>query len=107
MIMYHATFGAYLPQILANGIMPGQHKNWTDSSGQHVYLAYDADVAASFCECADEVPDEIYDSGIVVLSVNVDGLCLYHDPNIRSADNECAIYAGIIEPWRITTTNTY
>lgn len=82
-VLYHATFKAYLPSILANGLGARQPKSWDGSAEGVVCLADDPDMAESFAECADAVSSDIYDSGIVVLKVNANGLALKPDRNIQ------------------------
>lgn len=72
-VLYHATYGVYLDSIKKDGLIPGKNKNWNDSSNNVIDLADDPDFAASFCEVA-EVPDEVYDSGIFVISIDADKL---------------------------------
>lgn len=100
--LYHATFGKYISSIKKAGLNPGINKNWDISSSSGICLCSDPEIAFSFCECAEDVSDEIYDSGIVVLAITR-GLrkdLLIKDPNINpnpDADNvHYLLYKGVI-----------
>ena len=92
MLLYHATYRAYLDSILENGLLcEPPHGAWSlaDDYGDSVsalclcvFLAKDDDVAESFAEAANEVSDDVYDSGIVILSVDSDDL----DPDLLTYD---------------------
>ena len=87
-IMYHATFGCYLGDITKNGLMIDSNHNWADSKNC-IYLSDDLDVAASYCEAA-EVADEIYDSGIYVIHIDIsklDSSKLTSDENVLDDDS--------------------
>ena len=97
MWLYHATFRKYLPSIKTLGLGAKQKKNWNISTSNVVCLAKDPYEANDYCECAEDVADSVYDSGIVVLAINVTGLDrrrLMQDPNLH--DIESYIYQGII-----------
>ena len=52
------------------------------------------------------VPDEIYNSGIVLFEVDVTGLELFYDPNVNREDNGilldiALVYEGVISPDRL------
>lgn len=102
---YHATYRAYLDSILQYGLGGVEHKNWDCSTGD-VCLSPDPYDAESYAECAPDeglVPPEVEASGIVVLSVQIEGLIgLRYDPNIDEGDNtNCLVYSGVISPERI------
>ena len=74
---------------------------WEDSKPGIVYLSNDPDVAESYAEAAEEVSDEIYDSGIVVLEIPTKGLKiskLHDDRNVQEDDSDTYEYHGQI-PW--------
>tara|TARA_Y100001935_G_scaffold251806_1_gene254503 strand:+ start:763 stop:1122 length:360 start_codon:yes stop_codon:yes gene_type:complete len=104
-VLYHATFNVYLPDILRNGLGGVEHKNWEMSTGD-VCLAVDPYDAAAYCEVADEedlVTDDVYYSGITVLAVDVTDIdhLLVPDPNLRvdeMEENPAWVYDGIIPP---------
>ena len=63
-----------------------------------VYLTADKEVAFGFCECAEDVCDTIYNSGIVVLAVrlvDLDFSKLKIDENIHD-ELKSFVYKGII-----------
>lgn len=98
-MLYHATYQARVPSILAQGLMPNCEKAWSISESNVVYLAQNAEGAYCFAETAEEVVDSVYDSGIVVFGVLVDDL----DKSRLGADNnvstgETYIYRGTILP---------
>ena len=66
-----------------------------------MYLANDPEVAESYAEAADEVSDEIYDSGIVILKIkskDLDLSKLKDDSNVLDDDSDTYEYHGQI-PW--------
>lgn len=70
--LYHATFKKHVPSIESEGLgSPNVEiiKNW-DFSKIGTYLTSDKYMAEAFCEAAEEVDDETYDSGIVLYKVN-------------------------------------
>lgn len=101
--LYHATYNAYLPDILRKGLGGVSHINWLASTGD-VCLAEDPYEAASYPEVAiDEglVPEEVWNSGITVLEVDVSDIAhlLRPDPNLRpdeQLDNPAWVYDGVI-----------
>ena len=114
-LMYHATFGCYKDSILKYGLNPSigrTHKNWELSNDNQVCLAFDGDIAEDFCEANNTVPDEIYNSGIVLFEVDVSGLELFYDPNIDWEDDGtlldiALVYEGIISPDRLSIVDEY
>lgn len=107
-ILYHATFRTYLRSILKHGLDTrlGQ-RNLADSENG-VCLADDSEVAASFCETAEETPSAVYQSGIVVLTIDCTGLDLKPDNNIRGAgETGCYICYTAIPASRIIRYNDY
>lgn len=114
-LMYHATFGCYKDSILEHGLNPSigkNHKNWQFSKNNLVCLAFDGDIAEDFCESNNTVPDEIYNSGIVLFEVDVSGLELFYDPNINREDDGvlldiALVYEGIISPDRLEIVEEY
>lgn len=114
-LMYHATFGCYKDSILKYGLNPSiakNHKNWEFSQDNLVCLAFDGDIAEDFCESNNTVPDEIYNSGIVLFEVDVTGLELFYDPNVNREDNGilldiALVYEGVISPDRLEIVEEY
>tara|TARA_R110002012_G_C11607872_1_gene607885 strand:+ start:216 stop:590 length:375 start_codon:yes stop_codon:yes gene_type:complete len=101
-MLYHATYKALLPLIKKGGLDTRKSAlAWEDSKPGIVYLANDPDVAESYAEAAEEVSDEIYDSGIVVLKIPTKGLelnKLHDDRNVLEDDSDTYEYHGQI-PW--------
>lgn len=98
-VLYHATFGCYLDNIITDGLMPNNVKNYYDSKDSCIYLANELDIAASYCEAA-EVDDEIYDSGIYIIYIDTNGLDdskLIEDENVLDDDSTFE-YHGVIKP---------
>lgn len=98
-ILYHATFGANLRGIKEHGLGYNQKKNWDISEENVVYLTADKEVAFDFCECAEDVCDTIYNSGIVVFAVRIADLDLSKlkiDGNIHDEVIKSFVYKGII-----------
>lgn len=104
MILYHATFANRLSSILDRGLLPNvEHRNWAFSQ-EVVCLCSDEDVAASFCEAAEDASDEDVTSGIVILSIsskNLDDSLLKVDENVHNHDDKDTLffaYHGVIAP---------
>lgn len=66
--IYHATFRQNLSSIKKYGLGAKQPKNWDFSRDGAICFSINPDVAYSYCECADEVSNTKYESGIVVLA---------------------------------------
>ena len=103
MLLYHATFQAYLPSIMEKGLLPNQQKNLEDCEPGFVYLAKDMDAAISYCEVAEDTYESsVSESGICCFEIsteNIDIKKLVKDPNILEdpdEDNGCYAYAGEI-----------
>lgn len=104
-VLYHATYQAYLPSIIANGLGARQTKNWDASVDGVVCLAETAEQAESFAESAEDASSDVYDSGIVILQVDASNLALRPDRNILPPENRditCWEYSGTIAPSRLT-----
>lgn len=104
--MYHATYQPHLASILEwglGGAPAAPPRNYPDSRPGVVYLATSADLARSYAETSDEVPDEWLDA-IVVLAVDtaqLDPKALAPDSNVRRSVNETPEtfeYQGVIPP---------
>ena len=95
--LYHATYKPLLKSIKLNGLGgSGAKPQYTDSKCGVVYLAKDPDIAFSYAECADNVPE---DWEIVVLDIDVNSLDLnnlYGDENVLD-DNSTMEYHGVIQ----------
>lgn len=105
MYLYHATFRTNLPSIKKLGLGAKQIKNWDFSIDNIVCFTNDAECAYSFCESADDVSDSKYESGIVVLAVNMNDLdrkLLIYDPNVDGGNNKDTFaYKGVISPTKL------
>lgn len=102
--MYHATYRPYLASILKWGlggapVLPP--KNYEDSEDGVVYLATTPDIALSYAETAEGVPQEWLDD-IVMLRVDLRQLnlsALGYDKNVRTDEDtpmETLEYRGLI-----------
>lgn len=104
MKLFHATYRAHLNSIFAHGLGAVQKKNWDISVDGSVCFAEDMDLAISFCEAADKVSDEVFDSGIVCLEVDSESLMdelLFLDHNFLPGDDDdawCFLYEGVVPP---------
>jgi len=83
--LYHATFGAYLKSVNEEGLITDRNKTYVDCKPGYVYLTEQKDNAISFCEAADDIPEEIHKSGVYCFEVDmttVDKSLAILDPNI-------------------------
>ena len=99
-ILYHATYRPLLRSIKKNGLGgPGsERKRWEDSIHGVVYLAGDPDVAESYAESSETVPEEWLDE-IVILKINagaLDASKLVLDRNVQDNSGDTLEYHGII-----------
>jgi hypothetical protein len=100
-ILYHATYRPYLQSIMAQGLHGNSgNKNWEDSQDDSVYLSTDYNIAQSFAETSDSIPDEYFDE-IIVLGIDrkqLDQKLLILDRNIQDNDGYSFEYRGVIPP---------
>lgn len=98
MLIYHATYGEYLRKILEEGIVPDKHENWMGAETRGlVFFSDDPDAALSFCECADAIYDDTYDSGIFIIAIESDMLdkdLFEADPNLIGDAGPGIAYRG-------------
>lgn len=110
MILYHATFKRRLPQIIKYGLDSKHAKNWKDCEKGYVYFAQNYDIAYDFCEAAEDVQDDDYDSGIVVLAVDAKTLKKENfkpDGNIITPGHEgCLAYKGTVQAQKLRIVET-
>lgn len=97
--LYHATFKPLLDSIRQHGLggNGSEQKRYTDSKHGIVYLANDPDVAESYAEVAEDIPDDWLDE-IVILKINVSKLDqskLSRDRNVIGGDDTFE-YSGVI-----------
>ena len=103
MLLYHATYQILLPSIQKNGLGGnGASPKWEDSVAGVVYLATSPEVAESYAENSDAVPDDWLES-IVVLVVDSAALetdCLRLDQNVQGNQGDTVEFHGVI-PWEV------
>ena len=101
--LYHATFGPLLEYIENKGLGNTKITQYEDSKPGVVYLAFDPDVAVSYCEANDRVDEDWLDD-IYVLEIPINKLDkskLFIDNNVKlDEDKEASTveYHGVI-PW--------
>jgi len=100
-ILYHATYKPLLNKIKEQGLDTTKSKKaWEDSKPGLVYLARDIDVAGSYAESSDMVPDNYLDN-IIILHIDVtklDSKKLSIDKNVQDNTGDTLEYNGVI-PW--------
>jgi hypothetical protein len=98
---YHATYRSLLKKIKEKGLDTRDSKKaWDDSVPGYVYLAKDSDVAASYAESSETVPDEWLDQ-IIILTIDASKLDqdkIFDDTNVRNETTDTVEYRGVI-PW--------
>ena len=108
-VLYHATYKPLLKSIQKNGLGgSGAQTNWEDSKPGVVYLAKDPDVAYSYAETNDVVPDSWLDQ-IVILTIPINNLNLnklHNDENVIDDDSTFE-YHGIIKNFTINEKSIY
>lgn len=94
--LYHATYEPYWEEIQKDGfISGGKHCNWQELSKPNlIYLARDPEVAVSYCETNEEVPEEFLDE-IVVLKIDINKLNL---DSLNIDENVAYSYDGPTDP---------
>lgn len=101
-VLYHATYKPLLASIKKNGLggKGSERKKWEDSVHGVVYLAVNADIAESYAESSDFVPEDWLDE-IVILKIDATKLnpdLLKIDANVKDNDGDTLEYHGIISP---------
>lgn len=105
--LYHATYKPLLRNIKKKGLGNTKRKFWQDSVPGVVYLADDPDVAQSYAESADELPNDDWYDEIIVLKINTNDLDqskLQIDQNVRLDEGEqphTYQYHGIITNFQV------
>lgn len=97
--LYHATYAPYLPSIEKYGLGARGRKNYTDSKKGVVYLAADPNVAESYAEESETVPDSYLDQ-IVILQVTLPLDSVIKDRNVRTEETSTYEFHGVI-PWSL------
>jgi thiol-disulfide isomerase/thioredoxin len=113
MKFYHGTYGVYLDSILEKGLIANYNTSW-DFSERYIYLSDDPEIALTFAEVAEEVPEE-YLKDIVIIEIDskdLDIARLSIDSNIiydleEKKDPYSFQYKGIIKPKAITIYSRY
>lgn len=98
--LYHATYFPLLDSIKENGLGATKQTYWEDSKPGVVYLSADEDVATSYAEANENVPEDWLDE-IVVLKIkwnSLDPNYLFIDENVQDNDGVTLEYHKII-PW--------
>jgi hypothetical protein len=99
--LYHATYKPLLKKIKESGLDTSKSKKaWEDSVPGYVYLAKDPDVAGSYAESSDAVPDSYIDN-IILLKIDVSKLDqskLFMDKNVQGNEGDTVEYRDVI-PW--------
>ena len=97
-VLYHATYKPRLKSIKLKGLGAGGKRNWEDSRRGVIYLALDPNVAESYAESSDMVPDEWLDQ-IVILKISTAGLDpnkFNIDGNVQDNEGDTVEYHGVI-----------
>ena len=97
-ILYHATYKPFLKSIKKNGLTPNTTKNYEDSRNDVIYLARDKNVAESYAETSEKVPEEYLDQ-IIILKIKTDNLDKEKfnvDTNVKDNKGDTLEYKGII-----------
>jgi len=96
---YHATYRPLLKKIKEKGLDTRDSKKaWDDSVPGYVYLAKDLDVAASYAETSETVPDSWLDQ-IIILTIDASKLDpnkLFDDENVKNESTDTVEYRGVI-----------
>ncbi len=99
---YHATYRPLLKKIKELGLdTRDSKKSWEDSVKGYVYMAKDKDVAGSYAEASEMVPESWLDQ-IVVLTIDgsmLDQDKIFDDQNVRNETQDTVEYRGVI-PWQ-------
>lgn len=89
-VVYHATRNRFFHKIQKEGLHAKKKKSFEGQEGEGlIYFAYDDDVAASYVETADNIPESWENDEIIVLAVKKSDInCVYvfQDPNIIGED---------------------
>lgn len=97
--LYHATYRPLIPSIKRSGLGSNVDvKAWEDSKDGVVYFAIDPDIAYSYAETSELVPEEWLDN-IVILEVGLNVLDIekiYKDEN-NLGNHGTVEYHGIVQ----------
>ena len=97
--LYHATYRPLLKSIKAHGLGGDRAQaKWEDSKPGVVYLALDPNVAESYAESSNVVPEDWLDQ-IVILKIaasKLDKSRLFVDQNVQDNEGDTLEYHGVI-----------
>lgn len=97
--LYHATYKPLISKIKTKGLDTRKAQMaWEDSKPGYVYLAKDPEVAASYAETSDMVPDDWLDE-IIILTIDsnkLDPEKLFIDQNVQDNQGDTLEYRGEI-----------
>ncbi len=100
-VLYHATYRPLLKSIRQHGLGGnGAQAKWEDSILGVVYLALDPNVAESYAESSETIPDEWLDE-IIILKISTAGLDQSKfklDQNVLDNAGDTLEYHGVISP---------
>ena len=98
--LYHATYKPLIPKIKVEGLGGKSAKaNWTDSKKGVTYWAKSSDVAYSYAETCESVPEDWLDQ-IVVFECKIEDFDLkklFLDSNVIENDDATFEYHGTID----------
>ena len=89
--LYHATYKALLPSIRQNGLGNSKIKMWENSKSNVVYLANNPDIAESYAEISENIPNQNWLDEIIIFQINKKYLNknkLFVDENVLLNQNE-------------------
>lgn len=100
--LYHATYQPLMKSIMKNGLggKGSEKKKWSDSKPGIVYLAINKDIAESYAESSEEVPEDWLEE-IVILKIdtsNLDKSKFQIDRNVIDNVGDTLEFSGIIKP---------
>ena len=97
--LYHATYKPLISKIKTQGLDTRKAQMaWEDSKSGYIYLAKDPEVAVSYAETSDMVPDYWLDE-IIILTIDsnkLDSEKLFIDQNVQDNQGDTLEYRGEI-----------
>ena len=108
--LYHATYRPLLQSIRAHGLGGDKAQaKWEDSKPGVVYLAIDPNVAESYAESSDVVPEDWLDE-IVIIKIaasKLDQSRLFIDQNVQDNAGDTLEYHGVIPMDSMSLTENF
>ena len=108
--LYHATYKPLISKIETQGLDTRKAQlSWEDSEPGYIYLAKDLEVAASYAETSEAVPDGWLDE-IIILTIDsnkLDPEKLFIDQNVQDNEGDTLEYRGVIPFSFITNIEDY